>query len=66
MSILYTNADSLLNKRDELEVEIHVNHPDIIIVTEAFPKNLDSREVCEAELKIVDFNLTKGLTLENS
>ena len=66
MSILYTNADSLFNKRDELEVEIFVNHPDIIIVTEAFHKNVDSREVCEAELKIVDFNLIKSLTLENS
>lgn len=42
ISILYTNVDSLMNKRDELEVEINIKQPDVIIVTEVYPKNLDS------------------------
>ncbi len=37
---MYTNADSLLNKRDELNLCIAQNNPDIIGVTEAFPKKV--------------------------
>ena len=35
----YTNADSLINKIDELKGRIKVFSPDIICVTEVFPKN---------------------------
>jgi len=35
----YTNADSLINKLDELKARVDLFHPDIICVTEVFPKN---------------------------
>ena len=37
-SIFYTNADSLLNKRDELALLISTNKYDIVVVTEVLPK----------------------------
>lgn len=37
--ILYTNADSLLNKKQELQLRIQEDDPDIIAVVEALPKN---------------------------
>ena len=36
--IFYTNADSLLNKRDNLNVFISGNEPDVILITEVLPK----------------------------
>ena len=38
----YTNADSLLNKRDELTALVNVNKFDIIGITEILPKNRSS------------------------
>ena len=37
--IMYTNADSLLNKRDELLTRIDLQKPDIIAITETKSKN---------------------------
>ena len=39
LKIFYTNADSLLNKRLELEKRIDTLDPDIIAITEIYPKN---------------------------
>lgn len=38
---MYTNTDSLLNKRSELDVVISVIDPDIIAITETLQKNRD-------------------------
>ena len=38
MQVLYTNADQLPNKRDELCMKIAGNEPDLILVTEIIPK----------------------------
>ena len=35
----YTNANSLINKLDELQCRIKVTFPDILCVTEVYPKN---------------------------
>ena len=35
---MYTNADSLLNKMDELRRDIQAKDPDIIAITEVEPK----------------------------
>ena len=40
LKILYTNADSLLNKRDELKALIDIHNPGIIGIVEVKPKNL--------------------------
>jgi hypothetical protein len=37
--LLYTNADCLTNKLDELNVRIEMAGADIVIVTEVKPKN---------------------------
>ena len=41
ISIYYTNCDSVLNKRDELQLEIENCDPDVIVLTEIFPKSTD-------------------------
>ena len=47
--IFNTNADSLLNKRDELQVLITKYKYDIIIITEFLPKNRDKTNIAEVE-----------------
>ena len=42
--ICYTNADSLLNKRDELLALLTKYHFDIIVITEVLPKNRQSAD----------------------
>ena len=39
LNCIYTNADSLINKRTELEARVAKLHPMIIAVTEIKPKN---------------------------
>eukprot|EP00745_Piridium_sociabile_P043063 TRINITY_DN87471_c0_g3_i3.p1 TRINITY_DN87471_c0_g3~~TRINITY_DN87471_c0_g3_i3.p1 ORF type:complete len:950 (+),score=231.72 TRINITY_DN87471_c0_g3_i3:692-3541(+) len=48
---MYTNADSLLNKRTELEAMIEIHQPTIIGIVEIKPKNLRF-EVQESEITI--------------
>ena len=55
--IFYTNADSLLNKRDELQVLITKYKYDIIIITEFLPKNRDKTNTAEVEFIINGYKL---------
>ena len=55
LKFYYTNADCLLNKIDELEILIQVIKPDIIIVTEVFPKNLKVSNIDSNEYKVKGF-----------
>ncbi len=48
---MYFNADSLLNKRTELEALASIHEPDIIAVTEVLPKN------CRDPVQKSEFNL---------
>ena len=41
--LLYTNADSLLNKKQELRMAIRDRQPDLIAITEAMPKRCEGR-----------------------
>ena len=50
ISFCYTNADSLLNKMDELKLLIDDKKPDIIAITESMPKN-------NANIPINEFNI---------
>lgn len=36
--MFYTNADSLLNKRDELMLCLNIEKPDVVLVCEVIPK----------------------------
>ena len=39
--VMYTNADSILNKRKELMTMVDLHHYDIIVITEILPQNRD-------------------------
>ena len=62
LSIYYTNADSVLNKKNELELEVHLTDPDFVIISETYPKNISSTEISDAELKLAGYNLLKATT----
>ena len=38
LQVLYTNADQFINKHDPLLAQIARKSPDIIVITEIFPK----------------------------
>ena len=65
-SIYYTNCDSVLNKREELTLEINNFDPDIVVLTEIFPKSIVSTENLKQELKIEGYDLLLGKVTEAS
>ena len=64
--IYYTNADNLINKRMELHANIELYCPDIIIITEIFPKNVDSTNIMGVEMKLDGYTYFQGRTSEKS
>jgi hypothetical protein len=58
LSIWYTNADNLLNKRKELELRLSLmkNKPHVIAITEIKPKNL-STKLLQSEFKLDGYEL---------
>ena len=55
MKMMYTNADSLLNKLPELQVVLDETKPDVLAVTEILPKNA-STPPREVEYQIPGYN----------
>ena len=55
--IFYTNADSLLNKTDELLALITNNQFDNIVITEVLPKNRDNLQINIVEFSINGYNI---------
>ena len=57
--MLYTNADSLMNKRDELETLMSINKYDIVVTTEVLvlPKNRISSTISETEFHINGYGM---------
>ena len=51
----YTNADSLINKLDELRTRIKLYSPDIVCISEVFPKHC-LYDIIEVELQISGYN----------
>ena len=45
LSLYYTNADNLLFKLDELKVRIQLVSPDILTITEIYPKMGKSTDI---------------------
>ncbi len=56
VTCLYTNADAITNKFDELKVLIELHKPKIIAVTEVKPKNL-AAPLTKASLKLDGFEI---------
>jgi len=44
LNIYYTNADNLINKKDELDILIQERNPDMIVITEVYPKTSKSTD----------------------
>jgi hypothetical protein len=59
--VMYSNVDSLLNKRLELSTRIQEEHPDIIALTEIYPKNFDHSALDMCELSIEGYDERIGL-----
>ena len=53
---MYTNSDSLLNKRDELQALLEIHDPDIVAITEISPKNC-RYELNECEISLQGYDL---------
>ena len=47
---MYTNIDSMLNKREELFALISIREPDIVILTEILPKNCGDLSAAEFDI----------------
>ena len=55
MNVFYTNADQLVNKRDELMMFITYNEPDLLLITEVIPKK-QLNPITQALLDIDGYN----------
>ena len=66
LRIYYTNADNLMNKRTELQAYIEICKADVVIVTETFPKNMDSTHIKNVEMKLEGYTYFHGRTSEKS
>ena len=66
LRVYYTNADCLLNKIGELQVMIDIVKPDVIVVTELFPKSINPVNIDKNEYKINGFTCYTGVIKENS
>ena len=51
------NADNYLNKREQMLVEIELQKPDIIVITELFPKTTNATDLDLVEFSIEGFSL---------
>ena len=63
-SVLYSNIDSLLNKRRLLDVRIAQEDPDLILLTEILPKRCKT-PVEESELKINGYDLHSNISYKS-
>ena len=66
LRIYYTNADNLMNKRTELQAYIEICKADVVIVTETFPKNMDSTHIKNVEMKLEGYAYFHGKISEKS
>ena len=66
LSLYYTNADNLLFTLDELKVRIQLMSPDILIITEIYPKTEKSTDLTEEEFQIDNYTLYRSNVAEKS
>ena len=60
---MYSNVDSLLNKRDLLKLRIELEKPDIILISEVLPKRCIT-PIQESELQLDGYDLHSNLSME--
>lgn len=66
LSIYYTNADNLINKIDELRIRAYSKSFDILIITEVYPKNINSSSICVSELNILGYKCYRSNVSDSS
>ena len=66
LTIYYTNADNLLNKRNELQLIVASKQPDVLVITEIFPKNIESTKISQAELNLEGYYFYVNKVKDNS
>ena len=66
LKFYYTNADCLLNKMGELEILLDIVRPDIVVVSEVFPKNMKPSNIDQNEYKRNGFSSFIGNVSDNS
>ena len=66
LTIYYTNADNLLNKRNELQLIITSKQPDVLVITEIFPKNILSTKISQVELNLEGYYFYGSEVKDNS
>ena len=60
LNIYYTNADSILNKREKLQAENNLKNPDFVVITEVYPKSVSPNIFSQAEFEIDDYERLRG------
>ena len=61
---MYSNVDSLLNKRDLLKLRIKLEKPDIILISEVLPKRCITA-IQESDLQLDGYDLHSNLSMES-
>lgn len=64
LNLYYTNADSVFNKMEELIEAVEENSIDIIVITEAMPKNAKSRPSL-AEITVPGYDVFTSKTFDS-
>jgi len=49
INIYYINADNLINKKNKLDIVIQERNPDMIVITEVYPKTSKATDISESE-----------------
>ena len=57
LKLWYSNADSYLNKRKEMLVEVELQNPDSIVISGLFPKTVKATDINLVEFSIDGFSL---------
>ena len=55
-----------MNTKDELQIEIIKYQPHIVVLTEIYPKNMDSRDIFQQELKLNGYGIVLSKVCQNS
>ena len=63
-SCYYTNADSILNKRNELLFNISNSNPDIVCITEILPKN-SLLPIHESDIQLEGYGCHSNINTES-
>ena len=65
LTFLCTNADNFINKMHELRAKVVVTNPDIMIITEVYPKTGDSTEIHVLPVKLIGYICFRSFVIKS-